>query len=175
MQSHFIPAAHDHHVPEVTAASVLALTGVFGIIGVTGSGGSDRVDPRRLTFAFHVLCGTSLALLIPLLAGPRAGLVAFAVVHGLAWVATVPPTVALTTAVFGRERAGVVFGWRFCAHMVGGAAAAWTAGTLGDYVAAFAGVGRLAVAAGFASPAVARDRPAGRAHPAGVGATASGA
>ncbi len=36
-------------------------------------------------------------------------------------VATVPPTIALTHEAFGRERATVLFGWVFCAHMPGGA------------------------------------------------------
>ena len=55
---------------------------------------------------------------------------AFVVVFGLDWVATVPPTVALTVEAFGRERAGVVFGWIFAAHQLGAAGAAWAAGAV---------------------------------------------
>ncbi len=39
-----------------------------------------------------------------------------------------PPTVRLTAQVFGRERAGVAFGWIFAAHMVGASVAAYGAG-----------------------------------------------
>ena len=161
--THLIPAAHDHGISEVTAAGLLAVIGVFDIVGSTASGWlTDRIDPRRLLFVYYTLRGLSLALLPSLLAGPHAALLAFALVYGLDWVATVPPTVALTNLVFGPERAGVVFGWIFCSHMLGGAAAAWLAGfartAFGDYVLAFAGGGMLAIAAGFASLTIAGGR-----------------
>jgi len=170
VQSHFIPAAHDHAIPEVQAAGVLALIGVFDIVGSTASGWlTDRYDPRQLLFAYYTLRGLALALLLPLFQAPGWTLVAFAVVYGLDWVATVPPTVALTVAAFGRERAGVVFGWIFCAHMLGGASAAWLAGAtraaLGDYVLAFTTGGLLAVGAGFLALAIGR-RPGAALRPA---------
>jgi sugar phosphate permease len=48
--------------------------------------------------------------------------------YGLDWIATVPPTVKLAGAAFGKERAGMVFGWIFAAHQVGAAVAAYGAG-----------------------------------------------
>ncbi len=161
VQSHFIPAAHDHAIPEVTAASLLAVIGVFDIVGSTASGWlTDRTDPRRLLFVYYSLRGTSLAALPFLLDGANLPLVAFAVVYGLDWVATVPPTIALTNEAFGRGRAPVVFGWVFCAHMLGGAMAAWLAGAFreafGDYLIAFTGAGALALVAGFAALGIAR-------------------
>lgn len=162
VQSHFIPAAHDHGIPQVTAASLLAVIGVFDIVGATASGWlTDRTDPRRLLFVYYCLRGTSLAALPFLLQGSGLPLVAFAIVYGLDWVATVPPTIALTNQAFGREQASVVFGWVFCAHMLGGAMAAWTAGTFrevfGDYLVAFTGAGLLALLAGFAALGIARS------------------
>jgi hypothetical protein len=65
----------------------------------------------------------------------------------------------LTNRAFGAD-AGVVFGWIFCSHMIGGAAAAWLAGYMrvvyDDYFIAFVGGGLLAVVAAFASLAIAR-------------------
>jgi hypothetical protein len=52
----------------------------------------------------------------------------FAVFYGLDWIATVPPTVKLTVARFGRERANLVFGWVFAGHQLGAATAAVGAG-----------------------------------------------
>jgi MFS family permease len=52
----------------------------------------------------------------------------FAVFFGFGWAATVPPTVKLTVARFGRERANIVFGWIFAGHQLGAAAAAYGAG-----------------------------------------------
>ena len=56
------------------------------------------------------------------------GLSLFAVFYGLDWVATVPPTVRLTTAAFDRQRAPMIFGWIFAGHQLGGAVAAYGAG-----------------------------------------------
>jgi MFS family permease len=161
VQTHFIPAAHDHGISQVTAAGLLAIIGTFDIVGSTASGWlTDRADPRRLLFVYYSLRGISLAFLPSLLAGPHGALIAFAVIYGLDWVATVPPTVALTNAVFGSARAGIVFGWIFAAHMLGGAAAAWLAGSartlFGNYVIAFVGAGVLGLVAGVASLTIAR-------------------
>jgi MFS family permease len=69
------------------------------------------------------------------------------VFYGLDWIATVPPTVALTAQIFGRDRVGLVFGWIFAAHQLGAAAAASFAGTLrtieGTYDHAFLISGNL--------------------------------
>ena len=150
--THLIPAAHDHGIGEVQAAGLLALIGVFDLIGVTTSGWlTDRWDPARLLFAFYTLRGLSLFFL-PLVLGETAlGMAAFVVVFGLDWVATVPPTVALTVGAFGREQAGVVFGWIFAAHQLGAASAAWAGGLVrasaDTYVPAFLGTGLLGILA----------------------------
>jgi len=48
--------------------------------------------------------------------------------YGLDWIATVPPTVKLTSHYFGAARANVVFGWIFAGHQIGAATAAYGAG-----------------------------------------------
>ena len=48
--------------------------------------------------------------------------------YGLDWIATVPPTVKLAGATFGKEKVGLVFGWIFAAHQIGAATAAYGAG-----------------------------------------------
>ncbi|MCG5029533.1 hypothetical protein L0M97_13105, partial [[Ruminococcus] torques] len=54
----------------------------------------------------------------------------FVVFYGLDWIATVPPTVRLTAQTFGREKAGLVFGWIFAAHQIGSAVAAFFGGVM---------------------------------------------
>ena len=74
-----------------------------------------------------------------------------------------PPTVALTAEIFGRERVGVIFGWIFCSHMFGAAAAAWAAGAVrtwfGGYGWAFGTAGLLCL---FASGLVLQINRASR-------------
>ena len=80
------------------------------------------------------------------------GLTLFAVLFGLDYIATVPPTTALVADLFGRKHVGTVFGWVFCAHQIGAALAAWLGGlardSLGDYVMAFVIAGIMAITAG---------------------------
>ena len=157
--THFVPAAHDHGLPEVTAASLLALVGVFDIVGTIASGWlTDRFDGRHLLVTYYALRGLGLAGL-PLLLSSRLhpSMIAFVVVYGLDWVATVPPTIALCRSVFG-ERAPIVFGWVFASHQLGAAVAAlaagWVRGATGTYTAAWYGAAFLCLLAAFLSAAV---------------------
>ena len=140
--THLIPACMDHGIPEIRAAGLLAVMGVFDMLGTTLSGwATDRFNSRYLLFWYYALRGLSLLFLPYSLAHPDSGLSFFAIFYGLDWVATVPPTVRLATNAFGKENAGVVYGWIFTAHQLGASLAALGAGTirtyLGDYRDAF--------------------------------------
>jgi sugar phosphate permease len=161
--THLIPAAFDCGIPEVRAASLLAVMGLFDLVGTTASGWlSDRYNCRYLLFGYYGLRGLSLMFLPQALLGPVAGLGVFAVFYGLDWIATVPPTVRLTAEVFGREKASIVFGWIAAAHQVGAAFAAYTAGvvrtSLGNYAWAFIGAGALCLIAAVGVLPIARPR-----------------
>jgi MFS family permease len=150
--THLIPAAHDHGIPEVRAAGLLAMMGVFDLAGTTASGWlSDRWDSRRLLAWYYGLRGLSLLFLPFALATPGTALWVFAVFYGLDWIATVPPTVKLATDAFGTARAPVMFGWIAAGHQVGAAltalSAGWVRTTLGDYQVAFWGSGTLCLVA----------------------------
>jgi MFS family permease len=164
--THFIPAAHDHGMPETTSAGLLALIGIFDIVGTVASGWlTDRVDSRYLLFGYYFLRGLSL-LVVPQLLGPHVepSLFLFIVFYGLDWVATVPPTVALCRQHFGLERSGVVFGWVFASHMVGAGVAASYAGWIrqvqGDYFTAWMTAGVLCLLAALACMAIPKVRDA---------------
>ena len=141
--THFIPAAHDHGMGTTTAASLLALVGVFDLVGTIASGWlTDRYDPRKLLFFYYGLRGLSLFLLPSILfASVHPSTLVFVIFYGLDWVATVPPTIMLCRTILGPERATVVYGWVFAAHQIGGSIAAFGAAVLrvqfGDYAVAF--------------------------------------
>lgn len=162
---HFIPSAHDHGMPETTAAGLLAVVGVFDIVGTIASGWlTDSVDPRLLLLAYYAFRGVGLLLLPSLLgATMHPSMVLFVVVYGLDWVATVPPTAALCRELFA-ERGTIVFGWVFASHQVGAAVAAFAAGvvrdTFGTYSYAFWGGAALC---GIAAVVSLLARPASRA------------
>jgi len=150
--THLIPMSHDHGISEVTAASLLALIGVFDIAGTMGSGWlSDRFDSRKLLFWYYGLRGISLLFLPFAFNAGYQGLAVFIVFYGLDWVATVPPTVRITADLFGRERVGTVYAWILAAHQLGAATAAYGAGalhtSLGDYQVSFMAAGALCLVA----------------------------
>lgn len=151
VQTHFVALCGDHGMAPVAAASVLAMMGMFDFAGTVGSGWlSDRFDNRWLLFWYYGLRGASL-LSLPFVSFSMGGLTPFAIFYGLDWVATVPPTVKLVTERFGRERAGLAFGWVFTGHQLGAATAAYGAGlsrtALGNYMPAFVAAGSLCVLA----------------------------
>jgi MFS family permease len=130
IQTHWISICGDFGMAAVTAAGTLAVIGVFDFIGTVFAGWlSDRYDNRFLLFWFYGLRGLSL-LYLSVSGFSVVELSVFAIFYGLDWVATVPPTVKLAAENFGREKAGLVFGWVFAGHQLGAATAAFGAGYL---------------------------------------------
>jgi sugar phosphate permease len=165
IQTHFVTLCHDYGLPAVGAASVLAMMGMFDFFGTIGSGWlSDRFDNRFLLAWYYGLRGLSL-LYLPFTTFTFYGLSLFAVFYGLDWIATVPPTVKLTADRFGRERAGMVFGWIFAGHQIGAASAAFGAGfsrtEFSTYLPAFFVAGTLCLIASMAILLVRRSPSAG--------------
>lgn len=136
--THFISMCADHGITAVRGASLLAAMGMFDLVGTTASGWlSDRFDSRKLLFWYYGLRGLSLLFLPYAFGFDFYGLPIFAVFYGLDWIATVPPTVRLTTDIFGRDNGSIVFGWIVAGHQLGAAFATLAAGmmrtSLGNY------------------------------------------
>ncbi|HEV7717699.1 MAG TPA: MFS transporter [Arsenicitalea sp.] len=151
--THLIAFCGDHGIPEVQAAGLLALMGVFDLIGTTFSGWlTDRFDPRKLLFVYYGIRGLSL-LYLPYSGFSGVSLTIFAVFYGLDWIATVPPTLKLANEKFGDRSGPIVFGWILAGHQAGGATAAFFGGFMrewqGNYTMAFllAGITGLVAAA----------------------------
>jgi sugar phosphate permease len=159
--THFIAHAVDHGFTAGAAAGALALMGAFNFVGTVASGWlSDRFDPRRLLLVYYTFRGLSL-LYLPAI-HQQLDIVAFSVLFGLDYIATVPPTVVLTADLFGRRNVGIVYGWIYAAHMLGAAILAEVAGiiraTAGDYAIAYIAAGWMAVFAGVVALAVRRGK-----------------
>ncbi|MFI6936664.1 MFS transporter [Streptomyces sp. NPDC050287] len=172
IQTHFVPAAHDHGMPVTAAASLLAVIGVFDVVGTVASGWfTDRFEPRRLLAVYYALRGVSL-LFLPMLLAPSVHppMLFFIVFYGLDWVATVPPTVALCREHYGEDSA-IVFGWVLASHQVGAALVAFLGGlardVFGTYDMIWYASGALCAAAALMALVI-RRRPAVQMVPAAV-------
>ncbi len=129
--THLLPHTVEHGFVEVETAGALALMGIMNMIGTLISGWlSDKYDNRKLLSVYYGLRALSLVAL-PFVVEMR-GLLIFAVIYGLDWVATVPPTVNLTAQRFGRASVGTIYGWIFCSHMIGAGLAAQAGGLFRD-------------------------------------------
>jgi len=152
--THLIPHEIEIGIPQVAAASLVGIMGALNIVGTTFSGWMvDRVQPQRWLALVYALRGVSL-LILPFVHN-FSGLAGFAVIYGLDWFATVPPSMAITADTFGRQNVGKVYGWIFMSHQIGAALMASAAGAVRDYVGdysfAFLSGGAIAmVAAGLA-------------------------
>jgi predicted MFS family arabinose efflux permease len=138
----------------------VALMGAMNVVGTLGSGWlTDRFDNRRLLAAYYGFRSLAILALPVILDVPL--LLVFAVVYGLDWIATVPPTANLVARHFGRASVSTIYGWIFFAHMVGAALAAWVGGVmrdaLGDYTLAFISAAALGAVAVAFSMTIRRD------------------
>jgi len=148
--THLIPHEIEIGIPQIAAASILGIMGGLNMVGTIFSGWMvDRVRPQRWLALVFALRGLSL-LVLPFVRD-FSGLVVFAVIYGLDWFATVPPSMAITADTFGRQNVGKVYGWIFMSHQIGAAIMASAAGAvrtyLGDYHYAFLSGGMIAMVA----------------------------
>ena len=174
--AHFIPHATEHGFSEAQAAGILSLIGAMNVVGTMASGWlCDRYPPRLLLATYYFMRALSLLVLPFITSLPFMGL--FAVVFGLDYIATVPPTVMLTADRFGRRSVGTIYGWITFAHMVGGAIASFVAGYIHDvadeytiafYMAGLLGLLAAMMAFGIGIGTGARDQEAKAAGLAGV-------
>jgi len=173
--THLIPHEVEIGIPQVMAASLVGIMGTLNIVGTTFSGWMiDRVAAHKWLALVYALRGVSL-LILPFVKDFN-GLVLFAIVYGLDWFATVPPSMAITADTFGRQNVGKVYGWIFMSHQIGAAIMASAAGAvrdyLGDYNVAFLAGGFIAmIAAGLAlqiKPKPKESTPAPVTAPAGA-------
>jgi sugar phosphate permease len=144
--THLISHAVEHGFTEVTAAGAVGVMGMMNVFGTLASGwATDRFDNRKLLAAYYGFRALSITWLPSIDA--TQWLFLFAIIYGLDWIATVPPTTNLTARLFGRRNLGQIYGWIFFAHMIGAALAAWLGGAvhdwLGDYTAVFLSAGLM--------------------------------
>ncbi len=150
---HFQAHAVDHGISTVEASSALAVMGAMNFVGVLISGWmTDRHDPRKLLAVFYTFRAISLFFLPIFTDMGIPGLTVFAVLFGLNYISTVPPTIALCSDLFGRRNVGTIYGWVLGSHQLGAALLAYLGGvmhdSLGNYTLAFISSGVLAIFGG---------------------------
>jgi MFS family permease len=98
----------------------IGVIGLFNIVGSLSAGWlSTRMPKRYLLSVIYFLRALAILAFITLPMS-AASSVAFGAVMGLLWLSTVPPTASLVSVMFGNRWGGMLYGFAFFSHQVGG-------------------------------------------------------
>lgn len=145
-------------------AASLAVIGVFNIAGTLAAGWLGRTWQRKTLLAIIYAARAAAGAVFILLPVTPESVLAFAVVSGLLWLATVPLTSGLVAHLYGLRYMGTLYGFVFLSHQIGSFLGIWLGGALYDRYGTYDAVWWIAIAVGvFAALVhlpVAERRPA---------------
>ncbi len=147
--AHFPAYIGDLGIDARYAVIALALIGFFNIIGSLSAGviGQRYSKPKFLAWIY---IGRSVAVTaFLLLPQTPTSVVIFAIVIGLLWLSTVPPTNALVAIMFGTRHLGMLGGVVFLSHQIGSFLGVWLGGYLYDHFGSYNPVWWLGVGLGI--------------------------
>lgn len=146
--AHFPAYLGDIGIDARYAVIAMALIGFFNIIGSLGAGfiGQRYSKPHFLSLIYILRSVVVTAFL--LLPQTPTSVVVFAIVMGLLWLSTVPPTNALVAIMFGTRHLGMLGGVVFLSHQIGSFLGVWMGGYLYDKFGSYDSVWWFGVALG---------------------------
>ena len=147
--AHFPAYIGDLGIDARYAVIALALIGFFNIIGSLSAGviGQHYSKPKFLAWIY---IGRSIAVTaFLLLPQTPTSVIIFAIVMGLLWLSTVPPTNGLVAIMFGTRHLGMLGGLVFLSHQIGSFLGVWLGGYLYDQFGSYNPVWWLGVALGI--------------------------
>ncbi len=147
--AHFPAYIGDIGIDARYAVIALALIGFFNIIGSLASGyiGQRYSKPGFLSLIYIARSIAVTAFL--LLPQTPTSVIIFAIVMGLLWLSTVPPTNGLVAIMFGTGHLGLLGGIVFFSHQVGSFLGVWLGGYLYDIFGSYDPVWWLGVLLGL--------------------------
>lgn len=141
----------DKGLPAHVAVAALALVGLFNIVGSYATGWLGSRMPRKyILSAIYFSRSAAIALFLWLPLTP-ASVYGFAIVLGLLWLSTVPPTNSLVAHIFGVRYLAMLSGFTFLSHQIGSFLGAWLGGRAYDQTGSYDVVWWLSIALGIAA------------------------
>ncbi len=115
-------------LPASVSAASLAIIGLANIAGSLGAGWLGQ--KHRMKWILFWMYGARAIAVAAYLAAPKTATTfyLFAIVLGLTWLATVPPTAGLVGKLFGTRYLATLFGLTLLSHQIGGFFGAWLGG-----------------------------------------------
>ncbi|WP_430440569.1 MFS transporter [Shinella sp.] len=146
--AHFPAYLGDIGIDARYAVIALALIGFFNIIGSLAAGFIGQRYSKPYFLAYIYLARSVAVAAFILLPKSPASVIVFAIVMGLLWLSTVPPTNGLVAIMFGTKHLGLLGGIVFLSHQVGSFLGVWMGGYLYDHFGTYDPVWWLGAALG---------------------------
>lgn len=147
--AHFPAYLGDIGIAPAYAVIAMALIGFFNIIGSFGAGMIGQRYSKPYFLAYIYIARSIAVTAFLLLPQTPASVIVFAIVMGLLWLSTVPPTNGLVAIMFGTRHLGLLGGIVFLSHQVGSFLGVWMGGYLYDRFGSYDPVWWLGVALGI--------------------------
>jgi len=147
--AHFPAYLGDIGIDARYAVIALALIGFFNVIGSLASGVIGQRYPKPAFLALIYLARSVLVAAFLLIPQTPATVIIFAIIMGLLWLSTVPPTNGLVAVMFGTRYLGMLGGIVFFSHQIGSFLGVWLGGYLYDHFGSYDTVWWLGVALGI--------------------------
>ncbi len=141
----------DRGYPPHVAVIALALVGLFNIAGTWTTGWLGGRMPKRWILSaiyFGRAVVIALFLWLPM---SLVTIYGFAILLGLLWLSTVPPTNGIVAGVFGTRYLAMLAGVTFFSHQIGSFLGAWLGGLLYDRTGSYDVVWWISIALGIAA------------------------
>ena len=147
--AHFPAYLGDIGIDARYAVIAMALIGFFNIIGSLAAGVIAQRYSKPYFLAYIYVARSIAVTAFLLLPQTPLSVIVFAIVMGLLWLSTVPPTNALVAIMFGTRHLGMLGGIVFLSHQVGSFLGVWMGGFLYDRFGSYDVVWWLGVALGI--------------------------
>ncbi|MGG1678490.1 MFS transporter [Neobacillus sp. NRS-1170] len=152
--SHAFPMLIDHHFSPATASFGVGLIGLVAIFSTLVLASiADRFAKRKLLFFIYFIRGLGFLGLV--FSQNTWQLYLVAALGGLVWAGSIAMSSAILGDLFGVRQLGVLYGWAYVGHQIGGAISSFLGGwgyeVFGTYVFSLGLAAFLLISAGIIS------------------------
>jgi MFS family permease len=161
--THGVPMLMDHGFDAMTGSFGIGLIGFAAIFSTLVLGRlSDMVPRRNILSAIYLIRGLGFFALV--MVGTQWELYAAATIGGIVWAGSIALSSAILADLYGVRLVGILYGWTYLGHQVGGMISSWLGGwgyeTFGTHWIAFGSAGVLLLAAASVSMTLPASRQA---------------